>query len=111
MAKFDILFNSGHLYSLIPNNISGHSHATAPFIDNQFDLAHVYVQIEQASAEWKLNADFSTMIAAPLLNRAPGKVESSFFGFFLNKPPFLFKNSTFSGIFWIEPQPKTHFEK
>ena len=51
MAKFDILFNSGHLYSLIPNNISGHSHATAPFIDNQFGLAHVYVQIEQASAE------------------------------------------------------------
>ena len=35
--------------------------ATAPFIDNQFDLAHVFVQIEQASAEWKLNADFSTM--------------------------------------------------
>lgn len=61
MAKLNILFNSGHLYSLIPNNISGHSHATAPFIDNQFDLAHVYVQIEQASAEWKLNADFSTM--------------------------------------------------
>ena len=25
MAKLNILFNSGHLYSLIPNNISGHS--------------------------------------------------------------------------------------
>ena len=49
--------------------------------------------------------------ATALLNRAPCIWKVTFLGGFLNRTPlFLFQKSTFWGISWIEPHPKTHFK-